>query len=430
MFWCWLQTLICSCADIVPTNDEQNTATIETTMDEHQPKHTNQFNQSPSNPLALYRTLMALLELADIQPEMGRKKHSNATNTNSSSFNDDNIKLSTDEIDTGINEYSSKSIEPAVQKPSKLSVKHGGQNEPMPYNKYDSIDECDCSDETNAVPLHRACEINSTLNASASDVVDDDSDALKNKIDPLIAFRSDSSCIINNNVECNVSNNNSNSHHNNNNDEKNPLHSRRTFNRKTPNSLDLVLSNTTMMMNRSPNAPETVIGKKRKLTGVKRSYNQMNNNANNKFNMKNSPLNGIDEECEYDSDIGKFICKTENTNNNRPYDNNVPDEYIRTSSGSSDSELNLNDFNVTPKQPNADLIKPMAPIQNVNDIECKHQTEIKKRIAFFEMKIGTNQVEEHGATLEPQENKLFSNILCLSTFLFAAVTLYCFPLPN
>lgn len=412
-------------ADIVPAIDEQNTTTIETTMDEHQPKHKSQFIQSPPNPLALYRTLMALLELADMQQEIGNKKHSNATNTNISSFNDDNIKLGNDEIDNGIIEYSSKSIRPALQKPSKSFVKHGGQN------KYDSIDECDCSDETNAVPPRRACEINSTINAIASDVVVDDdvSDALKNKIDPLITFRSDSSCI-NDNVECNVSNNNNNnSNHNNNNDKTTiPLHSRRTYNRKTPNSLDLVLSNTSMMMNRSSNASETVIVKKRKLTGVKRSYNQMNNNANNKFNTKSLPLNGIDEECEYDSDIGKFICKTENTNNNRPYDY-MPDEYIRTSSGSSDSELNLNDFNVTPKQSNVDLVKPLVPIQNLNDIECKQQTEIKKRIAFFEEKIGTNQVE-HGAKLEPTEKKLFSSILCLSTFLFAAVTLYCFPLPN
>lgn len=366
---------------------------------------------------------MALLELADMQLEIGSKKHSNATNTNIISDNDDNIKLDNNEIDKDINEYSSKLIGPAMQKPSKSFVKHGGQNEPMPYNnKYDSIDECDCSDETNAVPPRRACEINSTLNVIASDVIDDASDALKNKIDPLIAIRSDSSCI-NNIVECNVSNNNNNnSNHNNNNDKKNPLHSRRTFNRKTPNSLDLVLSNTTMMMNRSANASETVMVKKRKLAGVKRSYNQMNHNANNnKFNTNRLPLNGIDEECEYDSDIGKFIC--------RPYDNNMPDEYNQTSSGSSDSELNSNDFNVTPKQPNVDLVNPMDPIQVVNDIECTQQTEIKKRIAFFENKIGTNQVE-HGARLEPQEKTLFSSIVCLSTFLFAAVTLYCFPLTN
>lgn len=325
--------------------------------------------QTSPNPSALFRTICALLDVADRFTSNKKKRHSNATNTNSSSIDDHH-----DPVDN----YNEQIKEIGIQSTQPLNQQTNDSN--VTTNEYSLIDEIDCSGDD---VINASSETNKNLN----------------QLNDQNAFRNHSS--INNFVKC--SNNNIII------EKEIPLATRqRTFNRKTPNSLDLFLSNTTLM------ATDSIVVKRRKLSAVKRSYNQMN--ATGKY-VERFPLIGIDEECEYDSDIGKFICKTNDPN--RPYDVSG----IRTSSGSSDSELNLSDFNVTPKQQISDKIDKIEQIQ----IESKEKI-VTKRIEFFE-KIGT-KLEENQSCEMPNADKQFSTILCLSTFMIVVVTLYFFPLPN
>lgn len=63
MYWCWLQESICSCADIVPSDDtEEANATL--------------------NVMALYRTVSALVQHADQLDKKKEQENEPATNTN------------------------------------------------------------------------------------------------------------------------------------------------------------------------------------------------------------------------------------------------------------------------------------------------------------------------------------------------------------
>lgn len=214
-------------------------------------------------------------------------------------------------------------------------------------------------------------------------------------------------------------------------------------NRKTPNTLDLNLSNTP-----NPHTTNTTLTlKKRKLT-----------NKNNKRNLivsekytEQIQLNEIVEECEYDSDIGKFNCKM--NGEQMPSDNSSGSiEFTLDNSSSSTSsfdERNINDLNSSPKQKYFQQLERNAEHFNIDggEMDCTKKM-VLKRIEFFE-NAGDGKrsnVDIHGKdecdsprghpggefpkTEKIEENKQFSSMLCLTTFLFTVVVLYCFPLPN
>lgn len=154
--------------------------------------------------------------------------------------------------------------------------------------------------------------------------------------------------------------------------------------RKTPDSLDL---------------------------SVKAANRKTKPNRNFYVNQKyeNLQLNEIIEECEYDSDIGKFNCKAVDS-----------------------SELNfkINDLN-TPKQRPIEF--PIGEELNLNTVG--DNKIVMKRIEFFESsdkKIFNNLVVEVGKTKKEviNDDKTFSTVLCLTTFFLTVVLLFFYPLPN
>lgn len=131
-------------------------------------------------------------------------------------------------------------------------------------------------------------------------------------------------------------------------------------------------------------------------------------------------LNEIIEECEYDSDIGKFKCKDD--------DGVEPDESENSSTSSMvDHYLQVEHMN--------DLNSPLKCI-NKNGIDAVNIDEdsgaeykiVMKRIEFFE-----NGVKQENSVEAPPEttgeNQLLSTIL-LAIFILTVALLIAFPLPN
>lgn len=138
-------------------------------------------------------------------------------------------------------------------------------------------------------------------------------------------------------------------------------------------------------------------------------------------------LNEIIEECEYDSDIGKFRCKDD--------DPLEPDESENSSSSSMvDHYLQVEHMN--------DLNSPLKCVNknglDTNNIDCidgEDPTQYKivmKRIEFFENGVKQEKSVVDGAdggAATPGENQLLSTIL-LAIFILTVALLIVFPLPN
>lgn len=162
-------------------------------------------------------------------------------------------------------------------------------------------------------------------------------------------------------------------------------------------------------------------------------------------------LNGIIEECEYDSDIGKFNCKI--NGDQMASDNSSGSiDFTLDHSGSGTSsfdERNINDLNSSPKQKYYQSFDRNAEHFNIDgsEMDCTKKM-VSKRIEFFEHagdgkcsnvpNDGKDECDSpsvfgggpHAEIETIERNNQFSSMLCLSTFIFTVVGLYCFPLPN
>lgn len=156
--------------------------------------------------------------------------------------------------------------------------------------------------------------------------------------------------------------------------------------------------------------------KKRKMSAAKRTFSG---------GLQNDQLNEILEECEYDSESGKFNC-------------------IATTSTESSVDFN-------------DGVEP-SPLSAVTAINCNivHNTientmgttfsgsavHIRKRIEFFEnnrketndellcLSQQTKSEKANASRVETDDNKRTSTICCLLMFLCTALFLYLFPVEN
>ncbi|XP_037052419.1 leucine-rich repeat and calponin homology domain-containing protein isoform X2 [Bradysia coprophila] len=158
-------------------------------------------------------------------------------------------------------------------------------------------------------------------------------------------------------------------------------------------------------------------------TAKKRKYNQTKRNlnaSNSKFEA--FQLNGITEECEYDSDVGKFNCRMETVSDN--------------SSGSFDFVDGCSFNTPTPRVLEEKELfhgnRPETVESNVTGLGEKKI--VMKRIEFFEGSSG-KQVPKEDETLRKvvscdDDNKTLSTVFCLGGFLVTALILYLFPLPN
>lgn len=185
--------------------------------------------------------------------------------------------------------------------------------------------------------------------------------------------------------------------------------------RKTPNTLDLISSNTKLV---SSHSVEREIGqlslKKRKIASTKA-------NAIAKFSDQ-IQLNGIVEECEYDSDIGKFNCKTSN-------------ELIASDNSSGSIEFLTDNASTGSLDEQKLIAHPFGERKSPQANECPSQM-VMKRIEFFEHANDKSDERDECDGIDGSNNKnaqdddkMLSTILCLVTFMAAAIGLYLFPLP-
>lgn len=153
-------------------------------------------------------------------------------------------------------------------------------------------------------------------------------------------------------------------------------------------------------------------------TAKKRKYNQTKRTltaTNSKFEA--FQLNGITEECEYDSDVGKFNCRMVET---------VSDN----SSGSLDF-VDGSSFNTpTPK-----VMDERDERMESNVTGLGEKKIVMKRIEFFENSSGKQvvpmEVEADSKSVScVGEDKTLSTVLCLGGFFVTALILYLFPLPE
>jgi hypothetical protein len=174
------------------------------------------------------------------------------------------------------------------------------------------------------------------------------------------------------------------------------------------------------------------------LRGIRRTPDSLDFSRKRKFvsvkfqlpEKEENGLNEIIEECEYDSDIGKFKCKDE--------DALEPDESENSSTSSMvDHYLqveHMNDLNSPLKCVN----KSGLDMNNIDNIDGEngdgdaHYKIVMKRIEFFEngVKQENSSVDAvDGVTETTGENQLLSTIL-LAIFILTVALLIVFPLPN
>ncbi|XP_050099114.1 leucine-rich repeat and calponin homology domain-containing protein isoform X2 [Anopheles aquasalis] len=233
-------------------------------------------------------------------------------------------------------------------------------------------------------------------------------------------------------------------------------------------------------------------GRKRKFpssrTGATVRRNHMIGNAND----VQSNLNEIIEECEYDSDIGKFRCRTENFDGRGEYEDSETSltscEDDRESVGNESVEDGGEPFTPINSQPpmigpiiqmsdsvSNDLDTPTTDppsmkldcgsndnfniIPGDEDGERNEKRVVTKRIEFFENAASTGRkilnseqsntkcgspvqqvvdkeqpverLDNAGEKMESHENSInstISTVLCLGTFLFTVIYLYFYPL--
>lgn len=180
------------------------------------------------------------------------------------------------------------------------------------------------------------------------------------------------------------------------------------------------------------------------LRGIRRAPNSLDFSRKRKFasvkfqlpNKTDESLNEIIEECEYDSDIGKFKCKDdepiEHDDSENSSTSSMVDHYLQVE--------HMNDLNSPFKCVNKNGLDSKN-IENVEDAGSDSDSGYKivmKRIEFFEKKPkeveGTDTVD--GGTFKADEpstpteaDKLLSTIL-LSIFILTVALLIIFPLPN
>lgn len=466
MFWCWLQELICSCADIVPPDDvdtsldDESAQQATNSMSLHTEKHEQHHGNTdvwPSNPAAMFRTIAALLDIADYQA--GSIKQTNATNTTNISNPCDG---SVDEIDSYNQYFKQIGIHFQKTKHSLLDIQHDSCaaehntshiDSDDPLNEYClNDDDFDCSasnandscdTEAHAMQSSLCSSASTNQQPNAHDPYIEPDNELSNDCSIQINSIKSSASNSNNNFEAKVIAN----------ERPMPIQTRR----KTPNTLNLILPNTRIYNSSNGNdiSPKDMIStKKRKISNLKRTYKQMNRS---KYSDRIS-LNGITEECEYDSDIGKFNCKINNAASDQLMSDTSSGSYefseetatIRTNSASSNEDQSLNDLNLTPNN---------EKIQSIESFNINNSDKIvTKRIEFFEnmsckqeseLEQDQNQLQD-GNQLQDQDRKqdqeqkldldskpeenentqvtTLDDIICLISFVFAVVFMYFFPL--
>lgn len=170
--------------------------------------------------------------------------------------------------------------------------------------------------------------------------------------------------------------------------------------------------------------PDTLdFNRKRKYASVKF---QLPEEEQKLSSSDDSTLTEIIEECEYDSDIGKFKCKDDDATENE-------DDSVGNSSTSSmvDHYLeveHLNNLN-SPRKYEMNSNKSDLDMNNIVE-DDSHYKIVMKRIEFFESHSEKEKCEKlTNVHIPTREEHLLSTIL-LVIFILTVTLLIIFPLPN
>uniref|UniRef100_A0A1Q3FX35 Putative leucine-rich repeat lrr protein n=1 Tax=Culex tarsalis TaxID=7177 RepID=A0A1Q3FX35_CULTA len=200
--------------------------------------------------------------------------------------------------------------------------------------------------------------------------------------------------------------------------------------RNVPGSLDL-----------SCNGGGSISRRKRKFPSSK--FGGGGGSEGKRLDQSGRNLNEIVEECEYDSDIGKFRCR--NTSDYEDSESSINDD---DSTAFTPTNAPINDLNTMSPATVATSVVDFNINAAEEDGEVGGRKIVSKRIEFFENGGGGagDKIVNGGAQLRRSvseednavkaweqrrsEHPVLSTILCLGTFLFAVVYLYLYPLPN
>jgi hypothetical protein len=178
------------------------------------------------------------------------------------------------------------------------------------------------------------------------------------------------------------------------------------------------------------------------LRGIRRAPDSLDFNRKRKFvsvkfqlpEKEEVPLNEIIEECEYDSDIGKFKCDAvdQDESEENSSTSSMVDHYLEVE--------HMNDLNSPLKCVNKNGLD-RNNIQEVTD-DDSHYKIVMKRIEFFETNRANGKIENQEISTvdvvdgpkevaaEPTEaDKTLSTIL-FAIFILTVALLIIFPLPN
>ena len=159
--------------------------------------------------------------------------------------------------------------------------------------------------------------------------------------------------------------------------------------------------------------PHTLdFNRKRKFASVKF---QLPEDDQNLSSSDNSTLTEIIEECEYDSDIGKFKCKDEDLTEREDSEGNS------STSSMVDHFLDIERLNNLNSPPNSNK-NDLDSNNIIVDDESRYKV-VMKRIEFYEKEKCQN------VHIPTREEQILSTIL-LAIFIASVTLLILFPLPN
>ncbi|XP_055551073.1 leucine-rich repeat and calponin homology domain-containing protein isoform X2 [Wyeomyia smithii] len=164
-----------------------------------------------------------------------------------------------------------------------------------------------------------------------------------------------------------------------------------------------------------------------------------------------SGLNEIMEECEYDSDIGKFRCRQagEDYEDSESSLNSLDEEAAFTPTNANQGDIN--DLNTpTGMEPLKALLDFNINSAEEDDPAAAGRKIVSKRIEFFEntaavscgekivnspLRRSVSSEDNEGPEIVANWSKksnhpMVSTILCLGTFIFTVIYLFMYPLPN
>ncbi|XP_021702017.1 leucine-rich repeat and calponin homology domain-containing protein 1 isoform X2 [Aedes aegypti] len=177
----------------------------------------------------------------------------------------------------------------------------------------------------------------------------------------------------------------------------------------------------------------------------KRKFPSTKFSANKRQDQSGGNLNEIIEECEYDSDIGKFRCRQGDDYDDSESSMNSLDE--ESAFTPTNANQGINDLNNTPTGPEPKNVVDFNINSVENDPAAAGRKIVSKRIEFWESNSGSgdkivnsplrrsdseedNECREAKQWNRKSNHSTVSTILCLGTFVFTVVYLYLYPLPN